>query len=116
VVTSRALVYRVRERVVDKRTSDNLRRGSILDAKRTIYLTLRQKEHARQQKQRAKAERRSQRRLGGSDVSPQDELQELREHAEAQAAMFRVGPATAEAGTAGSTEINDPCIDGKSSG
>ena len=68
--------------------------------------TKRQKEHARQQKQRAKAERRSQRKLGGPDVSPQDELQELREHAEAQAAMFRVGPATAEAGTTGPTENN----------
>jgi hypothetical protein len=69
--------------------------------------TKRQKEHARQEKQRAKAERRSQRRLGGSDVSPQDELQELREHAEAQAAIFRVGPATVEAGTAGSTGKNE---------
>ena len=69
--------------------------------------TKRQKERARQQKQRAKAERRSQRRLGGPDVSPQDELQELREHAEAQAAMFRVGPAIAEAGAAGSTEKNE---------
>jgi len=66
----------------------------------------RQKEQARQQKQRAKAERRSQRRLEGPDASPQDELQELREHAEAQAAMFRVGLAAAEAGTAGSTEDN----------
>ena len=54
--------------------------------------TKRQKEQARQQKQRAKVERRSQRRLEGPDVSPQDELQELCEHAEAQAAMFRVGP------------------------
>jgi len=69
--------------------------------------TKRQKEQARQQKQRAKAERRSQRRLEGPDVSPQDELQELREHAEAQAAMFRVGPATAEAGSKGSTEKNE---------
>jgi len=67
----------------------------------------RQKEQARQQKQRDKAERRSQRRLEGPDRSPQDELQELREHAEAQAAMFRVGPATAEAGATGSTEKND---------
>ena len=68
--------------------------------------TKRQNEHARQQKQRAKAERRSQRRLDGPDVSPQDELQELREHAQAQAAMFRVEPATAEAGTTGPTENN----------
>jgi len=62
--------------------------------------TKRQKEQARQQKQREKAERRSQRKLGGPEVSPQDELQELREHAEAQAAMFRIGPAAAEADTA----------------
>jgi len=43
---------------------------------------------------------------GDIDVSPQDELQELREHAEAQAAMFRVGLAAAEVSTAGSTENN----------
>ena len=68
--------------------------------------TKRQKEHARQQKQRAKAERKSQRRLERPDESREDELQELRKHAEAQAAMFRIGPATADAGTAGSTENN----------
>jgi hypothetical protein len=66
--------------------------------------TKRQKEQARQQKQRAKAERRSKRRLERPDVSPQDQLQELREHAEAQAAMFRVGPAKAEASSKGSSE------------
>jgi len=69
--------------------------------------TKRQKEQARQQKQRAKAERRRQRRLDAPAVSPQNELQELREHAEAQAAMFRVEPATVEAGTTGSTEKNE---------
>ena len=53
--------------------------------------TKRQKEHARQQKQRDKAERRNQRKqekpVGGSV----DEMSELREHAAAQAALFNIG-------------------------
>jgi hypothetical protein len=54
--------------------------------------TKRQKEQTRQQKQRDKAERRAQRK----DDKPEDgvvvdEMQELRELAEAQAAMFRIG-------------------------
>ena len=53
----------------------------------------RQKEQARQQKQRDKAERRSQRKQDKPEGSPNDELLELREHAEAQAALFQVGPA-----------------------
>ena len=54
----------------------------------------RQKEQARQQKQRDKAERRSQRKQEERPtVNPEDEMRELREHAEAQAALFRVGPA-----------------------
>jgi hypothetical protein len=53
----------------------------------------RQKEQARQQKQRDKAERRNQRKQDKPEVSPDDEMRELREHAEAQAAMFRIGPA-----------------------
>jgi hypothetical protein len=53
----------------------------------------RQKEQARQQKQRDKAERRTQRKQEKPEVSPDDEMRELREHAEAQAAMFRIGPA-----------------------
>jgi hypothetical protein len=50
----------------------------------------RQKEQARQQKQRDKAERRSQRKeeTPGAVV---DEMEELRKHAEAQAALFQVG-------------------------
>ena len=50
----------------------------------------RQKEQARQQKQRDKAERRSQRReeKPGAGLS---EMDELRKHAEAQAALFTVG-------------------------
>jgi hypothetical protein len=54
--------------------------------------TKRQKEQTRQQKQRDKAERRVQRKEnkpeGGVVV---DEMQELRELAEAQAALFRIG-------------------------
>ena len=53
----------------------------------------RQKEQARQQKQRDKAERRTQRKQEKPEVGPEDEMRELREHAEAQAAMFRIGPA-----------------------
>jgi hypothetical protein len=50
----------------------------------------RQKEQARQQKQRDKAERRSQRKQEKSETST-NEMDDLREHAEAQAALFRVG-------------------------
>ncbi|HXP16351.1 MAG TPA: hypothetical protein VN868_04575 [Terriglobales bacterium] len=53
--------------------------------------TKRQKEQARQQKQRDKAERRNQRKQEKPEVSPDDEMRELREHAEAQAALFRIG-------------------------
>ncbi|HEV3206099.1 MAG TPA: hypothetical protein VGZ28_04045 [Terriglobales bacterium] len=53
--------------------------------------TKRQKEQARQQKQRDKAERRNQRKQDKPEVSPDDEMRELREHAEAQAALFRIG-------------------------
>jgi hypothetical protein len=50
----------------------------------------RQKEQARQQKQRDKAERRIQRK----DEKPEgtvDEMEELRKHAEDQAALFQIG-------------------------
>jgi hypothetical protein len=50
----------------------------------------RQKEQARQQKQRDKAERRNQRKQEKSPTTAID-MDELREHAEAQAALFRVG-------------------------
>lgn len=52
--------------------------------------TKRQKEQTRQQKQKDKAERRVQRK----EDKPEgvvDEMEELREHAAAQAALFRVG-------------------------
>jgi hypothetical protein len=50
----------------------------------------RQKEQARQQKQRDKLERKSQRKQEGPGNSI-DETRELQEHAEAQAALFNVG-------------------------
>ena len=50
----------------------------------------RQKEQARQQKQRDKAERKNQRKQDKPEDSV-DEARLLREHAEAQAALFRVG-------------------------
>ena len=49
----------------------------------------RQKEQARQQKQRDKAERRNQRKQEKSQTIISD-VDDLREHAEAQAALFRV--------------------------
>ena len=53
--------------------------------------TKRQKEQTRQQKQRDKAERREQRKQDKPEGAVVDEMQELREHAEAQAALFRIG-------------------------
>jgi hypothetical protein len=52
--------------------------------------TKRQKEQARQQKQREKAERKTQRKQENRDPGV-DELREMQEHAEAQAALFRIG-------------------------
>ena len=52
--------------------------------------TKRQKEQARQQKQRDKAERKNQRKQEKPEGSA-DEMTELQEHAEAQAALFRIG-------------------------
>jgi len=53
--------------------------------------TKRQKEHARQQRQRDKAERRNQRKQEKPVEGGVDEMAELREHAAAQAALFNVG-------------------------
>jgi len=53
--------------------------------------TKRQKEHTRQQKQRDKAERRSQRKQEKPATGSIDELAEMREHAAEQAALFNVG-------------------------
>jgi hypothetical protein len=56
--------------------------------------TKRQKEHTRQQKQRDKAERRSQRKdepLGTPGDSNELDLDELQRHAAEQAALFQLG-------------------------
>jgi hypothetical protein len=57
--------------------------------------TKRQKEHTRQQKQRDKAERRSQRKtedtLGTPGDSSELDLDELQKHAAEQAALFQMG-------------------------
>ena len=66
--------------------------------------TKRQKEHARQQRQRDKAERRNQRRQEQPVEGSVDEMAELREHAAAQAALFNIGveeTETAEESTPG---------------
>jgi hypothetical protein len=57
--------------------------------------TKRQKEHTRQQKQRDKAERRTQRKTeepsGTSNDSNELDLDELQRHAAEQAALFQMG-------------------------
>ena len=53
--------------------------------------TKRQKEHTRQQRQRDKAERRNQRKQEKAVAGRVDELDELRAHAAAQAALFNLG-------------------------
>ena len=80
--------------------------------------TKRQKERARQQKQRDKAERKSQRKQEKPEVTPEDEMRELREHAEAQAAMFLMGPAEpsfVQSGTASGEIPNQNVPEGKRS-
>jgi hypothetical protein len=51
----------------------------------------RQKEHIRQQRQRDKAERKTQRKQDKPSDVGVDEMAELREHAAAQAALFNLG-------------------------
>ena len=51
----------------------------------------RQKEHARQQRQRDKAERRNQRKQEKAVAGSVDEMAELRQHAAEQAALFNLG-------------------------
>ena len=52
--------------------------------------TKRQKEHTRQQRQRDKAERRVQRKQDKPEPGSADNLDELRQNAEAQAALFQM--------------------------
>jgi len=58
--------------------------------------TKRQKEHTRQQRQKDKAERRSQRKQDKPVEGSVDEMAELREHAAAQAALFNIGDEDSE--------------------
>lgn len=61
----------------------------------------RQKEQARQQKQRDKNERKTQRKQDqpeGVVVDEQEELRLMREHAAEQAALFRIGSEDEELG------------------
>jgi hypothetical protein len=53
--------------------------------------TKRQKEQTRQQKQREKVERRTQRKSEKPADVNLDEMEEMREHAAAQAALFNLG-------------------------
>ena len=58
--------------------------------------TKRQKEHARQQRQRDKAERRNQRKQEEAVAGSVDEMAELRKHAAEQAALFNLGAEEAD--------------------
>jgi len=53
--------------------------------------TKRQKEHTRQQRQRDKAERRKERKQAKPVQGSVDEMDQLREHAAEQAALFNLG-------------------------
>jgi hypothetical protein len=53
--------------------------------------TKRKKEQTRRQKQQEKAERRNQRKLEKSESGIVNDMDELRENAEAQASLFRLG-------------------------
>ena len=73
------------------------RMGGIRMPRGRSTFTKRQKEHTRQQRQRDKAERRSQRRQEKPVEGSVDEMAELREHAAAQAALFNIGVEETEA-------------------
>jgi hypothetical protein len=66
----------------------------------------RQKEQARQQRQRDKAERRTQRKDEKVADASVDDMAELRKHAAAQAALFNVG--AEDVGTAEQSTHGDP--------
>lgn len=62
----------------------------------------RQKEHARQQKQRDKEERRNQRKQEKAVSGSVDAMTQLHEHAAEQAALFNLGPKETEPEESGS--------------
>jgi hypothetical protein len=73
--------------------------------------TKRQKEQARQQKQRDKNERKTQRRQDqpeGAVVDEAEELRLMREHAAEQAALFGIGAEDDELGPTGLTTAHGP--------
>jgi hypothetical protein len=83
---------------------DGICQGITMPRGRSTF-TKRQKEHARQQRQRDKAERRNQRKQEKPVEGRVDKMAELREHATAQAALFNIGveeTETAEESTPGS--------------
>jgi hypothetical protein len=65
-------------------------RGMPMPRGRSTF-TKRQKEHTRQQRQRDKAERRSQRKQEEPVAGAIDDMAELRKHAAEQAALFNLG-------------------------
>jgi hypothetical protein len=68
--------------------------------------TKRQKEHTRQQRQRDKAERRSQRKQEKPVAGSVDDMAELREHAAEQAALFDLGTEDAAEDSASGDHVN----------
>ena len=70
--------------------TENYVGGTCMPRGRSTF-TKRQKERARQQRQRDKAERRNQRRQEKPAEGSVDEIAELHEHAAAQSALFNSG-------------------------
>jgi hypothetical protein len=66
----------------------------------------RQKEQARQQRQRDKAERKSLRQQEKQEGIV-DEMSEMRQHAEAQAALFKIGMERTESAEESTPDTND---------
>jgi len=69
--------------------------------------TKRQKEHTRQQKQRDKAERRSQRKQEKAVSGSTDDLAEMRAHAEEQAALFNLDAEQEDTAEQSSDHLNE---------
>ncbi|HKT89895.1 MAG TPA: hypothetical protein VJQ59_15740 [Candidatus Sulfotelmatobacter sp.] len=69
--------------------------------------TKRQKEHTRQQRQRDKAERRTQRKQEKPEDGGVDEMAELRRHAAEQAALFNMGAEDANAAESAQSDLNE---------
>ena len=72
------------------------KKGGIRMPRGRSTFTKRQKEHTRQQRQKDKAERKSQRKQETPATAGVDEMAELREHAAEQAALFNIGAEDAD--------------------